>query len=114
MGLFDFFNKETKTTDTQNDVGPNFNFNQSIEENAVKKDAPIAPFSPTSFSDVEVIIDKLKEGKNVIVHVNQLKADTAKRVVDMLSGAIYALNGGVYEMEKDVFLFSPSGIEINQ
>ena len=38
---------------------------------------------------------------------------TAIRILDMLSGAVFALDGGVYEMEKNIFMFSPSGIEVN-
>ena len=30
----------------------------------------------------------------------------------MLCGAIYALDGGVYEMENNIFLFTPHGIEV--
>ena len=55
----------------------------------------------------------MKEGKNTVVHLNKLKKETAVRVLDLLSGAIYALGGGIYEMEKEVFMFSPSGLEID-
>ncbi len=42
----------------------------------------------------------------------ELKAETAIRVLDMLSGAIYALDGGVYEMEQNIFMFAPNGVEM--
>ena len=72
----------------------------------------MAVFSPSAFSDVESIIDAMKLGKNAVVHLTELKTETAIRVLDMLSGAIYALGGGVYEMSKNVFMFSPSGVEV--
>ena len=50
----------------------------------------------------ESIIDAFRAGKNAVVHLTALKTETAVRVLDMLSGAIYALDGGVYEMEKNM------------
>ena len=51
-------------------------------------------------------------GKTAIVHLTDLKAETSIRILDMLSGAIYAIGGGVYEMEKNIFMFSPTGVEV--
>lgn len=106
MGLFDLFGKEPKTkTERNSRIG----FDDKLENG---KDAPVAVFSPESYKDVENIIDTLRSGKNAIVHLTALKTDTAVRVLDMLSGAIYALGGGVYEMGKNIFMFSPSGVEV--
>lgn len=105
MGVFDLFGKEPKTKNdrtTINDIASDIN----------DKTGPVAVFSPTSFADVEVIIDAMRNGKNTVVHLTELKTETAIRVLDMLSGAIYALGGGVYEMSKNVFMFSPSGVEV--
>lgn len=77
--------------------------------NSGKNPLPLA--KPTSFSDVEGIIDQLKMGKSVLVHLTEVKQETAIRILDMLSGAIYALNGGVYEVQKNIFMFSPTGVE---
>ncbi len=82
------------------------------ENDTVARKNPITVFKPTSFNDVESIIDCVKLGKSAVVHLTAVKTETAIRVLDMLSGAIYALNGGVYEMEKNIFMFSPQGVEI--
>ena len=74
--------------------------------------APIEIFHPASFDDVERIINALRSGKNAIVHLENVKPATALRVLDMLSGAVYALNGGLYEMQKNTYMFSPSGVAI--
>lgn len=113
MGIFDIFGRKPKTESERTTVDNStrdfaFPQNNSYEE----KKAPLSIVVPTSFDDVERIIDVLKSGKTAIVHLTNLKPETQIRVIDMLSGAIYALNGGVYEMEKNVFMFSPSGVEI--
>lgn len=104
MGVFDFFGKEQKIK------GNKIEFEGKTLSN---NGGSISFFNPTSFEDVEGIIDVLKTGRNAVVKFIDLKPDSAKRIIDMLSGAVYALNGGVCEIEKNVLMFSPSGVEIN-
>lgn len=66
---------------------------------------------PRSFADVEEIIDRLKDKLTVIVYVNELSAATAARVTDILSGAIYALGGGMAQLQKDMYIFTPDGVD---
>ena len=47
-----------------------------------------------------------------MVCLSNLKPETQIRVLDMLSGAVYALNGGVLEMKDYTFVFSPSGVQV--
>ncbi len=109
MGVFDLFGKEPKNKTDRTDRTV---LSSSVGQN-VERTAPVAVFTPKSYSEIENIIDTIREGKNAVVHLNDLQNETAVRVLDMLSGAIYALQGGVYEMGKNVFMFSPSGVEIN-
>lgn len=106
MGVFDLFGREPKTKNDRTKIENNF------ASDVNDKKGPVAVFSPTAFDDVESIIDALKVGKNAVVHLTELKTETAIRVLDMLSGAIYALGGGIYEMGKNIFMFSPSGVEV--
>ena len=66
---------------------------------------------PRSFADVEEIIDRLREKQSVIVYLNEVSGGTAQRVTDMLSGAIYALGGGMAPLQKDMYIFTPDGVE---
>ena len=68
--------------------------------------------SPTSYADVETIINALKENKSALVRLDKVKKEVAVRIIDMLAGAIFALGGGVCEIEKNVFMFSPNGVEV--
>ena len=107
MGLFDLFGKEPKTKNNRMSVAFDETVNNSLEQKS-----PVAVYNPTSYQDVETIIKSLKNGKTAIVHLTELKTETAIRILDMLSGAVYALDGGVYEMEKNIFMFSPTGVEM--
>ncbi len=110
MGIFDFFGKEPSKTRTE--TSSRIDLNKTTTAGAEDINAPVTVFSPTSYADVEIIIDTLRTGKNAVVHLTELKPETAVRVLDMLSGAIYALKGGVYEMGKNIFMFSPSGVKV--
>ena len=107
MGLFDLFGREPKTKSNRMSVAFDDTTNQSLDQKS-----PVAVYNPTSYQDVETIIRVLKNGKTAIVHLTDLKPETAIRILDMLSGAVFALDGGVYEMEKNIFMFSPTGVEI--
>lgn len=109
MGVFDLFGREPKTKNDRLNKGTPLT--SAFEQNMGK--GPVSVFSPSSYSDVETIITAIKQGKTAIVHLTELKTETAIRVLDMLCGAIYALDGGVYEMQKNIFMFSPTGVEIN-
>ena len=102
MSVFDLFGKDSRL---KNERG------LRVETGSAKK-PPYSVISPTGYDDVSLIIDELKEGKTIVVHLTELKTETALRVLDMLSGAIYALDGGVYEMQKNIYMFSPSGVEL--
>ena len=109
MGIFDLFGRDPKT---KNERVATSEFDERLNYNTENKSAPMAVYSPTGYADVEKIIDELKSGKTVMVHLEELKTETAIHVLDMLSGAIYALGGGVYEMNNNIFMFSPSGVEV--
>lgn len=73
--------------------------------------SPMQIRHPRSFADVEEIIDRLRDGLTVIVYLHEVNAETSARVKDILSGAIYALNGGMAELQKDMLIFTPDGVD---
>ncbi len=107
MGVFDLFGRENKIKAEEKEQRTIFT------ESEKPSKSPISVFNPTCYEDVEDIINALKSGKSAVVHLTDLKTETSVRILDMLSGAIFALDGGVYEMQKNIFMFSPNGVEIN-
>lgn len=68
---------------------------------------------PKSFEDVQGMADHLKNRRPVIINLEQAEPDLAKRVVDFISGATYALNGSMQKVGKGIFLFVPSNMDID-
>ena len=107
MGLFDFFTK----SDDGKDKRSFQRFYDSKQTDTPIDRGPVKVCSPKSFKDVETIITRLKEGGQVILNLKELDTKTAYRVLDMVCGAVFALNGGIYEIENNIFMLSPSGID---
>ena len=110
MGLFDFF-KEKDDGNTRR--RPITGERELPDKKPFEKPAGAQPMQirhPRSFADIEEIIDRMKDKLTVIVYLNELSANTALRVTDILSGAVYALGGGMAELEKDMFIFTPDGV----
>ena len=108
MGVFDLFGRNQKSKDEN----PLRGFGSERESGEIHKTGPVTIFDPKSYEDVQKMIDALKENKNIIVHLEKIKKESALRIIDLLSGAVYALGGGVYEMEENIFMFSPTGVEV--
>jgi len=70
-------------------------------------------FKPSTFEEVREITDEIKNRRAVIVNFERLDKETAKRVLDFMSGSIYALNGTVKKIGPGIFLFAPDNVDIS-
>ena len=67
---------------------------------------------PVSFEEASSAAKVLCEGKTVHLNVEQTDATVARRVIDFLSGSVYALNGKVTKAGTGVYLFSPNNVDV--
>lgn len=67
---------------------------------------------PTSFEQSESICDLLKEKKSVIVNLEYVNKDVARRIVDVISGAVHALDGHIQKVSNSIFLIAPYNYDI--
>ena len=67
---------------------------------------------PTTFEQSEEICGFLKEKKSVIVNLEYVNKDVARRIVDFISGGVYALDGYIQKISNSIFLVAPSNYEI--
>lgn len=70
-------------------------------------------YSPSTYEDVQMLIDHLKLREQVIVDFSSLNQAAVFRILDFMSGAIYALNGSIQKITTNIFLFAPSGVTIS-
>lgn len=67
---------------------------------------------PRSYEDVSGIIDSLRSRQAIIVDFRRVAAKDTQRVLDFLSGALYALGGSQERIGDGMFLFTPEGVTI--
>lgn len=67
---------------------------------------------PENFEDAREICDHLKNKKPVIINLEEIGKETAQRIVDFLSGAVYALDGSIQKVSSGIFLIAPHNVDI--
>ena len=68
---------------------------------------------PTSFEDSQEICNTLLESKPVVVNLEGFDPDDAQRIMDFISGCIYAINGKYHQISKYIFIFTPENVDIS-
>lgn len=69
-------------------------------------------FQVTSFEQSETICNLLKEKQSVIVSLEYVNKDIARRIIDFISGAAHALNGHIQKVSNAIFVLAPYNYEI--
>lgn len=67
---------------------------------------------PTTFEQSEAICNLLKEKKSIIVNLEYVNKDVARRIVDVVSGAVQALDGHIQKISNSIFLIAPYNYDI--
>ena len=119
--MFDFFtktenenkkNKQAKKPAEKAQTRRAVNFNQNDNSDSLGGSG-YRVILPRSFEDVSKVIELLSVNKPVIVNLKEVEDGTAQRVLDILCGAVCALNGGVYELENNIYVFTPDSVNVN-
>lgn len=74
--------------------------------------AKVTITKPKAYEEATEICDDLKNRKIVVVNTTELDAKVAQRLLDFMGGASYALGGELQEIERGVYILSPSNVEV--
>lgn len=67
---------------------------------------------PRAYSESQQIADYLKNKNTVVVNMKRVTPDQAKRIVDFLSGTVYAIGGDLQKIGTGIFLCTPKNIPV--
>ena len=73
----------------------------------------VSIIKPTTFEDSQEICNMLLSGRPVVVNLEGFDPDDAQRIMDFISGCIYAINGKYHQISKYIFIFSPENVDIS-
>ncbi len=130
--VWDFLGVETGTEEeieNENDNVYTYNYDKETEEEEqeekgffgrkskvvsmpVPQQVRMVITQPTSFEQSEEICNYLKEKKSIIVNLEYVNKDAARRIVDFISGAVHALDGHIQKISNAIFLIAPVNYEI--
>ena len=67
---------------------------------------------PRAYSESQQIADHLKKRNTVVVNLKRVTSEQAKRIVDFLSGTLYAIGGDLQKLGSGIFLCTPKNINV--
>ena len=70
-------------------------------------------YEPNEFEEAPSIVDNLKNRKPVIINLESLDQELAKKIFDFLNGAVYALDGNIQKVSKGIFILAPNNVDIS-
>ncbi|MGM9590047.1 MAG: cell division protein SepF [Faecousia sp.] len=93
-------------------AAPSTGFSGQVVNRTVGNKQEVVLFRPGSFNDTSKAADDLRGRKAVIVNMENVDKAMARRVVDFLSGCVYALDGDVKKIAQSAYLFCPHNMDI--
>lgn len=79
---------------------------------AVQNSAKVILAEPRVYAEAQEIADHLKNRRAVVVNLQRIDHDAAKRIVDFLSGTVYAIGGDIQKIGTNIFLCTPDNVEV--
>ncbi|MBP5427372.1 MAG: cell division protein SepF [Clostridiales bacterium] len=85
---------------------------KTMNLNAMSSKMKVIVMQPENFDDAQEICDYLKEKKPTVINLENVEKENAQRVIDFLSGAVYALEGTIQKVASGIFIVAPHNIDI--
>lgn len=92
--------KSTKTSD-------------AVKALSANKDSHLVLFEPRAYSETQEIATYLKQKRAAVVNLHRLQKEQSKRVIDFLSGVIFAIEGDIQQIGPKIFLCTPKNIGVS-
>jgi len=109
MALFDMFKDKENIK-----AGNSDEYYDITKEEAYSEEggAKMILLEPRAYSETQQIADHLKKRNTVVVNLKRVTGDQAKRIMDFLSGTIYAIKGDIQKIGGGIFLCTPNNINV--
>ena len=107
------FIKNLFDKDEEQKVNGNEYYDISVDEAVTEEGgAKMILLEPRAYSEAQQIADHLKKRNTVVVNLKRVTSDQAKRIMDFLSGTIYAIKGNIQKIGSGIFLCTPNNINV--
>ncbi len=86
---------------------------ETVKKLSVNNDSQLVLFEPRAFKEAQEIGKYLKMRKAAVVNLHRLQKEQSKRVVDFLTGVIFAIDGDIQKIGDKIFLCTPKNIGVD-
>ena len=86
--------------------------NKQLKEDESKNGSKMILVEPRAYSESQQIADYLKNRNSVVVNLKRVTSDQAKRLIDFLTGTIYAIGGDLQKLGNGIYLCTPNNVNV--
>lgn len=87
--------------------------NKVVPIRTTAKGFEVCIMKPSVFEDSKDICDMLLSGRAAVINLEGFDVDVAQRIMDFISGSVYALNGRLHQISSYIFIISPDTVDIS-
>jgi cell division inhibitor SepF len=112
MGLFD---KILKDPVDNNGMNEDQYYTMTVDEAYKDQNSEgnkMILLEPRAYSESQQIADHLKKRNTIVVNLKRVTSEQAKRIIDFLSGTLYAIGGNMQKLGPGIFLCTPKNINV--
>ncbi|MBB6449374.1 cell division inhibitor SepF [Geomicrobium halophilum] len=80
---------------------------------SIQQSAKMIIIEPQSYDEAQDVADHLKNRRSVIINLQQIPGEQGKKVVDFLSGTVYAIEGDIQKIGLNIFLCTPENVDVS-
>ncbi|MFC7372093.1 cell division protein SepF [Fictibacillus iocasae] len=80
---------------------------------SVQQQVKVVLIEPRVYAEAQDIADQLKNRRAVVMNLQRIAHDQAKRIVDFLSGTVYAIGGDIQKLGPNTFLCTPENVDVS-
>ena len=80
---------------------------------SVQKSSKVILMEPRVYAEAQDIADHLKNRRAVVVNLQRIESDQARRIVDFLSGTVYSIGGDIQKIGSNIILCTPDNVEVS-
>lgn len=105
--------EETAKTTSMFEKAKSTKTSDAVKALSANKDSHLILFEPRAYSETQEIAIYLKQKRAAVVNLHRLQKEQSKRVIDFLSGVIFAIEGDIQQIGPKIFLCTPKNIGVS-
>ncbi len=98
---------------TRRSKNPRNDSSKIVPIRSIPKGFEVSIMKPTIFEDSQDICDLLMSGKVTVINLEGFDLDLAQRIMDFVSGCVYAINGKLHQISNYIFIVTPENVDIS-